>query len=119
MLANPSRGHASVKDAMALFDQFLNEMHAYARIADASAMSASNEERRRAHGAYFREHGDEAVAEPSRTSSAPSRPKPTPARPRPAADYRPIPPGARPQYGPGTSGADADDESSRGDGRAA
>ncbi|MCB0878373.1 MAG: hypothetical protein KDC46_05265 [Thermoleophilia bacterium] len=113
MLANPARAHASVKDAMALFDQFLNEMHAYVRIADASGMMSSNAARRKAHGEYFR-GAQEAAAEeasstqvrptigPSQGAGKPVPGKPAPAKPRPSGDYRPIPPGLRGPYSPGS-----------------
>ncbi len=125
MLANPSRGHASVKDAMALFDQFLNEMHAYATIADSAAMSDAADERRRAHGDYFR--GGSGESETPADSASPrsasqrapqiAKPTPVPTRPRPSSDYQAIPPNARYPYASGTSGADSDDESSSGEAR--
>ena len=121
MLANPSRGHSSVKDAMGLFDQFLLEVDAYVRIASDIDRSRAEHERRRAHGEYFRQGGADAddgsserhdatspLAAGSRQSPTPvpapqpAPARPTPERPRPPADYRPIPPGMRGPYAPGS-----------------
>lgn len=103
MLANPARANASVKDAMGLFDQLLREMHAYARIAGDLDVATAESARRRTHGEYF--HGSqERVADAGATADQPAGParKPTPTQPRPAGDYRPIPPGSRGPYAPGT-----------------
>jgi hypothetical protein len=119
MLANPSRGTASVKDAMGLFDQFLHEMHAYMRISSEFDLASADADRRRSHGEYFRQPTD-ATAEPTGSAPTPTpappphqstptplphaaaQPKPAPAKPRPAADYTAIPPGARAPYSPGS-----------------
>lgn len=103
MLANPARAHASVKDAMGLFDQLLREMHAYARIAGDFDLVAAESARRRTHGEYFH-GGHDRVGDPAATAAQPASPtpKPAPTQPRPAGDYRPIPPGARGPYAPGT-----------------
>jgi hypothetical protein len=108
LLANPSRGHASVKDAMGLFDQFLQEMHAYSRIATEFDMLESDQARRRIHGEYF--HGapgaaagpDAPTPSPEQREPSNATPKPAPAKPRPMGDYRPIPPGTRGVYAPGS-----------------
>jgi hypothetical protein len=109
MLSNPVRANSSVKDAMGVFDQFLQEMHAYVRLtADfgpgpAQRRSADRE-------AYFhaaRDAGDARTAGPAPASAAhvPTTPAPVPAArpaptlPRPASSYQPIPPGTR--YMPG------------------
>lgn len=118
MLANPARSHASVKDAMGLFDQFLQEMHAYAKIASEFDLLGSESTRRRAHEEYFHQPSGNGTTAPSgRTAraaaplpdqvappTAPSKPKPEPTQPRPMGDYRPIPPGSRGPYSPGSMG---------------
>lgn len=55
MLANPARQQVSVKEAMALFDQFLNEIRTYDRISTDVDTMADHEQRRRDQSAYF--HG--------------------------------------------------------------
>ena len=110
LLANPARGNSSVKDAMGLFDQFLQEMHAYHRIASDFDLIGSDAERRRAHEQYFQQQRASIVVstpgDVPGASQAPipagGSPKPEPAQPRPMADYHPIPPGARGPYSPGS-----------------
>ena len=108
MLANPGRSHASVKDAMGLFDQFLQEMHTYSRIAAGFDLLRSDADRRRAHEEYF--HGSRAESPEQLpvmqatitpvTAAQPSRPEPM--KPRPLGTYQAIPPGARGgPYAPG------------------
>lgn len=76
MLANPDRNHSSVKDAMAMFDQFLHEMHAYAKIASEFDITGDGdrERRRRDHSEYFRDLNDRSVA----TEGRQRRPVPLP-----------------------------------------
>jgi hypothetical protein len=108
MLANPARGGSSVKDAMGLFDQFLQEMNSYTRIASEFDLLGHEAARRQAHEDYFRQRSgsntqptqDHPVpgATPAPTAASP---KPEPTQPRPMGDYRPIPPGSRGPYTPG------------------
>lgn len=110
MLANPGRAHASVKDAIGLFDQLLHELHAYARMAVEHDLHSSEQARRQSHGDYFHRHGERAgddhaaPTEPPRSAMTPPPhvPKPAPTQPRPAGGYAPIPPGARQPYSPGS-----------------
>ncbi len=115
MLANPAKANASVKDAMGLFDKFLLEVDAYVRIASGIDRGAAEDERRRAHSAYFRsgadtddgstdrhDAGHTGAHGPSQQPQQPTTPRPAPERPRPPADYRPIPPGMRGPYSPGS-----------------
>lgn len=110
MLANPARINTSVKEAMGLFDQFLLELNAYARIAAEFDSTAYEVERRRLHEEYFRRSAspgsssdgtvrDVPTASPAPTSATP---KPEPTQPRPMGDYRPIPLGTRRPYTPGS-----------------
>lgn len=104
MLANPARSHASVKDAMGLFDQFLHELHAYARMAAEHDLHAPGSQPKRGHTDYFQRYGAEeaaSAAEPTRApgTTPPHVPKPAPTQPRPAGSYLPIPPATRP-YAP-------------------
>ncbi|MCW2962154.1 MAG: hypothetical protein JWM25_269 [Thermoleophilia bacterium] len=98
MLANPSKGDSTVKDAVALFDQLLFEMRHYSRVAaDLQAGGYAGEERRRrdAHVDWFR-YDKGQKPEPSAPSAAtpveaaPFTPtpaaKPSPAQPRPSSD---------------------------------
>jgi hypothetical protein len=115
MLANPTRTNSSVKDAMALFDQFLHEMHTYVQIVRENAEHAETKSYRRTYSDYFR--GTQPLdAEPGASSPSsqplpagplspatpPTPPKPAPSKPRPAGDYRPIPPGMRGPFSPGS-----------------
>ncbi len=119
MLANPSRGHASVKDAMGLFDQFLQEMNSYARIASEFDLFGSEAARRKTHIEYFQGASAAAagtggspgaagpthpmpVSTPEPRTHSNATPKPAPTKPRPMGDYRPIPPCARRTYSPGS-----------------
>lgn len=120
MLANPARGGSSVKDAMGLFDQLLQEMHSYTRIASEFDLLGHEAARRTAHEAYFQQRAASAAQGPehpvpgaaptasaSPTSGHAPAPlasslKPEPTQPRPMGDYRPIPPGARAPYAPGS-----------------
>ncbi len=111
MLANPARNHSSVKDAMGLFDQFLQEMHAYRKIASEFDLLAGDAERRRSHEEYFHRNGaapgagetpPTVATGPSAVPAKPAPPKPEPAQPRPLGEYRPIPPGMRGPYSPGS-----------------
>ncbi len=69
MLANPARGGSSVKDAMGLFDQLLQEMHAYTKIASEFDLMGSEAERRRSHEAYFHhQRGSSSTHRPNRPS---------------------------------------------------
>ena len=121
MLANPAKMQTSVKDAMAMFDQFLQEMHAYTRIAsEFEVLHQAAEEQRRQNEAYFhaqREAGTEQASTPSVSTNQPARgatpvaiTKPEPAKPRPADGYTPIPPGLR--YVPGSMAGNAPFEAS-------
>lgn len=105
MLANPARNHASVKDAMAMFDQFLQEMHAYGRISSEFGVLAGDGERRRHHAEYFQGTGAEeatTTAPPAGAmAAAAAAAKPEPIRPRPMPGYQPLPPGSR-SYVPGS-----------------
>lgn len=122
MLANPARNHTSVKDAMAMFDQFLHEMHSYSQIASEFDVTGDRERRRRDHTEYFQGNPIETV--PSAHQAAAPHPVPVPpplaeqhqqhhhaqqqapssgpAQPRPAAGYQALPPGARSVYVPGS-----------------
>jgi hypothetical protein len=110
MLANPARSHSSVKDAMGLFDQFLQEMHAYAKIASEFDLLGSEAARRRSHESYFHQAAAQASTPappsgptgPTAPVPQPAAPKAEPTQPRPMGDYRPIPPGARGPYAPGS-----------------
>ncbi len=109
MLANPARSHSSVKDAMGLFDQFLQEMHSYTKIASEFDLMGSEAARRRSHEEYFQgQHSpnpsNPAVPLPDRSAPAPpnTTPRSEPSQPRPMGDYRPIPPGSRVPYAPGS-----------------
>ena len=124
MLANPARGSATVKDAMGMFDQFLQEMHAYSRIASEFDLLGHEAERRRTHEAYFQQQRAGASTQPTPehpvrgaapTPSA-SAPKPEPTQPRPMGDYRPIPPGTRGPYSPGSMAGTPPPERHPGDG---
>jgi hypothetical protein len=124
MLANPERNHASVKDAMAMFDQFLQEMHAYSRIASEFDITGDRDRRRRDHQEYFQGTNGAAQADPAPRRIAPlplpskqgtqppqqgpqaapadhPRTEP-PSQPAPAAGYQALPPGARGRYVPGS-----------------
>ena len=115
MLSNPERNHASVKDAMAMFDQFLQEVNAYSRIAsEFDLLSAANAERRRHHTEYFQGAPADTTAEAAPQSPAPAAHGPAPApqvppplqqlppeQPRPMSGYQALPPGAR-SYVPGS-----------------
>jgi hypothetical protein len=123
MLANPAQAHASVKDAMGLFDKFVNELHAYTRLTTGLDAVQASEQRRREHNAYFYGGVERSDAKAPPTAATP-QPKPTlkpqPTQPRPMGDYRAIPPGAR--YVPGSmAGAPPPpvDEATDGDERAA
>lgn len=104
MLANPSRNAASVKDAMAMFDQFLHEVHSYERLASSADLSDEDGLRlRRERGAYFqsaqgRSHGDAAPRE--ERPAAPPQARPQPTQPAPMAGYQPLPPHMRAPYMP-------------------
>lgn len=76
MLANPARQQASVKDAMGLFDQFLHEMHAYARIVPDMDLDGAGARRRREHGDYF--HAASSATRPVAPIARPEQPKPLP-----------------------------------------
>lgn len=111
MLANPERNHASVKDAMAMFDQFLQEMHSYSRIASEFDITGDREQRRREHTEYFQggpgqlpEQGGQPPQQAQGQGSVQGVPMQAmpPIQPRPAAGYQPLPPGARNFYVPGT-----------------
>ncbi len=110
LLANPARGHASVKDAMGLFDQLLQEMSAYAKIASEFDLIGNEAARRRKHEEYFQHQRGATPAQPMIEHPVPgavpppttSVPKPEPTQPRPMGDYRPIPPGTRGPYSPGS-----------------
>jgi hypothetical protein len=105
MLANPVRSNSSVKDAMGVFDQFLQEMHAYVRLT-ADFGSGPAQRRNAERQADFHTGRDSAEASdapraPGTPSAAPApAPRPAPSLPRPAAGYVPIPPG--PRYVPGS-----------------
>ena len=74
LLANPDRHNSSVKDAMAMFDQFLHEMHAYAKIASEFDITGGGdrERRRRDHSQYFRDlNARTAAAEGRRRTPVP------------------------------------------------
>jgi hypothetical protein len=115
MLANPERYHASVKDAMAMFDQFLQEMHSYSRIASEFDITGDREQRRREHTEYFQggqQPNGEVAPQPQQqgqqqpsgqqVQGVPIKQLP-PQQPRPGAGYTPLPPGARPGlYVPGS-----------------
>lgn len=128
MLANPARGGSSVKDAMGLFDQLLQEMHSYTRIASEFDLLGHEAARRSAHEAYFQqragnvsqpaaEHPVPGAVSPPAPSSAPSvaTPKPEPTQPRPMGEYRPIPPGSRAPYSPGSMAGSPPPERQPGD----
>lgn len=104
MLANPGRHHTSVKDAMAMFDQFLQEMSSYTRISsEFGGLADGGDQRRRDHSEYFhgaRERADQPAEAPAPIGPAPL--KPQPAQPAPMPGYQPLPPGARGRYVPGS-----------------
>lgn len=110
LLANPARGHATVKDAMGLFDQLLQEMNAYTKIASEFDLVGNEAARRRKHEEYFQHQRAGTTAQPNPEQPVPPAPasppgpvpKPKPAQPRPMGDYRPIPPGSRYPYSPGS-----------------
>lgn len=128
MLSNPDRNHASVKDAMAMFDQFLQEMHAYSKIASEFDIMGDRDRRRRDHTEYFQGQNAHPGADakprivapvpvpgkqappqsqqsPRLGPEPPSQPAQLgpepPAQPAPAAGYQALPPGAR-AYVPGS-----------------
>jgi hypothetical protein len=129
MLANPARSHSSVKDAMGLFDQFLQEMHSYSKIASSFDLLDGEASRRRSHEEYFQGHRAAnlpagANPAPLPDQSAPAQqpaaaPKPEPTQPRPLGDYRPIPPGTRGPYSPGSMAGTPPPEHKPGDGEQA
>lgn len=130
LLANPARGNASVKDAMGLFDQLLQEMNAYTKIASEFDLLGNEAERRRQHEEYFQHQRSGTTTQPS--SDHPMRgvvsgpnpapttsPKPEPTQPRPMGDYRPIPPGSRGPYSPGSMAGTPPPEHQPGEGEQA
>ncbi|MCW2924132.1 MAG: hypothetical protein JWM98_1536 [Thermoleophilia bacterium] len=82
MLANPGRVQSSVKDAMGLFDQFLSEMHGYARIAGTFDQLGDDARRRREHGEYFHGPAPHGVYQPGSMAGA---------APTPVASEHPVP----------------------------
>ena len=106
LLANPARGNATVKDAMGLFDQLLQEMHAYTKIASEFEPLGDEAARRRKHEEYFQGQRAGTPPPPAQPGITPvpaaAAPKPEPTQPRPMGEYRPIPPGSRGPYSPGS-----------------
>jgi hypothetical protein len=122
MLSNPERNHSSVKDAMAMFDQFLHELHAYSRIASEYDVTGDQDRRRRDHSEYFRDLNERLAAAELRRQTTPvptqeqlhlaqqqaqqqaqqAEARPEPTQPAPAAGYQALPPGARGMYIPGS-----------------
>jgi len=85
LLANPARSASSVKDAIALFDEVVNEIDSYSRVSSATGPTEDPRRRREGHEEYF--CGAGRTEHQQQSPPPPQQPRPEPSKPRPLTEY--------------------------------